>query len=212
MTRHATVEQLSGYVDLALDAPERRSLETHLEACPECRSRLAGLRRVATRLGAMPMAVPPLHLATHVERRIDLAAGHRGLAERVEAHLQRLPLQPLLLPAFAIVIALAAILFLFSQEVARREGGDARQSSAPAVESRLEPARLIGGRLFARGEGVWVERGLDEDPVESVVIWEDGVSPPELAPYAVLGGRVRLRWEQRVTEVVYPSDGASSVK
>lgn len=60
-------EQLSAYLDGALEPDERTGLETHLAACAHCRSRLAELREVGRLLAALPERAPRRSL---VPRRI----------------------------------------------------------------------------------------------------------------------------------------------
>lgn len=51
-------EQLSAYLDGALAAAERASVEAHLASCGRCRARLAELREVSRLLAALPELAP----------------------------------------------------------------------------------------------------------------------------------------------------------
>jgi hypothetical protein len=56
MTNHRPSEShvdelLSGYIDGELTQRERQSVSLHCEACPECRSKLAELQALRTRIG-----------------------------------------------------------------------------------------------------------------------------------------------------------------
>jgi hypothetical protein len=59
-------ELLLGYLYDEVDATERRTMETHLLACGECRAELKGLRTTRTRLASWAPAVPDLDF--HVVR------------------------------------------------------------------------------------------------------------------------------------------------
>lgn len=51
-------EQLSAYLDGALAAAERASVEAHLASCGHCRARLAELREVSRLLASLPELAP----------------------------------------------------------------------------------------------------------------------------------------------------------
>jgi anti-sigma factor RsiW len=102
MSYHATAEALSAYLDEALRGPDLQALESHLVECDECQDRLNGMQRVVVALQQLERAAPPPALGIQLQRRVALEDRPRGLVERFEAHLQRLPrLEPTLLNGFA---------------------------------------------------------------------------------------------------------------
>ncbi|HEX2697356.1 MAG TPA: zf-HC2 domain-containing protein [Anaerolineales bacterium] len=54
--KHLTNSQLNEYLDNVLSAPERREVESHLEACTECHVRLNEIQFVFTSLAGLPKA------------------------------------------------------------------------------------------------------------------------------------------------------------
>lgn len=207
MSRHANVEVLSEYLDEGLTAPERGRVESHLEECVNCRDHLAGLRRVVARLEGLREAAPPAHLGRQIEHRVRLETRHQGFRETLERGLDRFGSQSSLAPIFALVVAFAAILYLFSWSVERhREPGTRIIIETPAGRAT---ARTIAERRFDRIEGVWVERGtevaatserLDLRGLDAAALLREH---PDLAPFAALGGAVRLRRGDAVLEVVF---------
>lgn len=216
MTQHSTVEQLSIYLDDRLDEPERRRLEGHLAECEECRRRLAGMRRVVQGLERLDRTAPPPQLAHQVEQRILLEGGRQGLLERVERRLDVMMAQPSILPIFALVIALAAIVYLFAYGLERhQQRGVPVILEPPAGSVRQEPAqsREVGGREFTRREGGWQESGsagtnpalvLDLTTPEAAAGWIERY--PELGQLSrELDGRVVLRLDEEWVEVILPA-------
>lgn len=201
MTVHATLEQLSSYLDRELAERERVGLEEHLDDCASCRGRLDGLRSVVSRLERLEQQAPPSDLVFLVERRVAAEAGRGGLQARVEETIKTFLIQPSLTPIFGLVVALALILYLFSFGVARQQQRGTRLV-VPLNGAALElESRTVDGRAFERLDDIWIERGLDAAaPVEVLEI--DGAPPAELAPFTSLGPRVRLLHEGRVVELV----------
>jgi anti-sigma factor RsiW len=221
MSGHATAESLSLYLDAALPAAERRQVEDHLGACPQCRHRLDGLRRVVAGLGRLPTAAPPADLGARVTREADLrgrrSRWHRLLAGGLPVPLVAAPPMHLL----ALVLALGAIVYLFAQGVERRAdrptrivlpGAESLIAEPPAAAAQpLQMARtagdeldLLGGR-FERRDGVWVERGLAGRPPDTRVTVDAGgygaAAVPEVAELAALGAPLRLRVGEQVVEI-----------
>ena len=221
MSGHATAESLSLYLDAVLPVAERRQVEDHLDACPDCRRRLDGLRRVVSGLGRLPTAAPPEDLAARVVREIDLRGRRRRwrwLADGLPAPLLGAPPMHLL----ALVLALGAIVYLFAHGLEMRRERPTRivlpdAESVVAVPpaaagDRLRPARaagddlyLLGGR-FERTDGVWVEEGLaGRTPDSRVALQADGegaAEVPEVAQLAALGAPLRLKVGRQVVEIV----------
>lgn len=216
MSRHATVEKLSEYLDDELTAAERGRVESHLEECGACRDHLAGLRRVVGRLEVLRRAAPPAHLGQQIEHRVRLETRRPRFQETLERGLDFFGSQSTLAPAFALVVALAAILYMFSWGVERyREPGtqiviETPSGRAAAGEVAEATTRRLGGRDFERLAGAWVERGSESEPVAERLDLSAldaatlGREHPGLAPFAALGGVVRLRRDGVLLEVVFP--------
>ncbi len=205
MSPHVSVEQLSSYLDAELARRERDDLERHLDDCSSCRHRLEGLRRVVARLHRLEQQAPPADLASLVERRVAAEADRAGLRAQLERTVRTVFVQPSLTPVFGLVVALALILYLFSFAVARDRATGTRLvvPSAESSPSR-QTVRMIEGRDFLRVDAVWVERGLGAAAPEAVLEFTaDSPAPPALAPFARLGGRVRLAHEGHVVELVF---------
>lgn len=162
---HISLERLSSYIDSELSATEASALERHLEECASCQDDLRSLRRVIDGLRSLERAAPPSVLAQQVERRVALERPPRGLVQRLEAQLgRRSKVDSGLALGFALVLALAAIVYLFADAVDRRQQ---RQVPivVPSAGAPLEEAdaiREVGDRLFRLHDGVWVEDGAGD--------------------------------------------------
>lgn len=65
------MEQLSDYLDGALDAPERHALEEHLAGCDECRTTLDELRAIVAQANALAPVEPATDLWPAIAARIE---------------------------------------------------------------------------------------------------------------------------------------------
>jgi len=109
---------LSAYLDNALSAEARTSVQAHLDTCALCRTRLAELRGTARLIAALPMPVPS-----------------RSLVPRVSV-----PLWMVALRTFSTVASAAAI-FLFVVSAATTSFPRATSAgSAPAAAPAAAPA------------------------------------------------------------------------
>lgn len=227
MTSHATLERLSSYIDSELSDRRLREVEEHLEACPECRRRLAGLERVVERLGSLEPGLPPAHMARGISAAVARHETGTTPLGLLEQGADRLRLRPPLLPIFALVIALAAIVFLFARGVERRQLQGTRfvvpaASHEPAPDAAAAESRVAAGRRFDRVGSVWLERGLAEPPTSRLrypspeaELRLSGVDG--LDELAGLGGTVRFELGGEAVEVEFPpaaapptADGGSS--
>jgi anti-sigma factor RsiW len=165
---HAPTELLSAYLDGELPAGDGLRVEEHLALCPSCRAELASLHRVIDSLRRLERTAPPPALAQHVQRRIALAAPRATALGRFEDELARLrPLISIFMP-FAVVVALAAILYFFASTLDRLENrGPALVIPTPeAARAYREPGtdtperREAGGRTFVRTAGAWHQLDL----------------------------------------------------
>jgi anti-sigma factor RsiW len=217
MTHHSSVEQLSIYLDDRLGEPERRRLERHLAACDDCRRRLAGMRRVVQGLERLERTAPPPQLAHQVEQRIGLEAGRQRLLERVERRLNLMMAQPSILPTFALVIALAVIVYLFAYGLERHQ-----QRGVPVIleppagnmGQELAESREVEGRVFEPRDGGWREQGsAGATPTLVLDLTTPDGRPKWIERYPELGGlsreldgRVVLRLEEEWVEVILPAE------
>jgi len=238
MSRHLAVKLLSSYMDEEVTPAQLRLVEGHLSACTDCRRAIAGLRAVAAGVRRLEAAAPPPTLSAAVERRVRLASREEPGRFRLEDGLKRWVGQPVLAPAFAIILALGAILYLFAFGVSRSGPHTTRlvvaaapvdedthslekpaefrtDSEVPAPKTDLDPlgaavgsatseVRELAGRRFVQKDGIWVEVGLEGEPALEVLdLRLDSVRlEVELSAFRDLG-RVRLRIDDRVVEVIY---------
>lgn len=214
MNRHATLEDLSCYLDSELEAERSRRVEEHLAACAACRQRLAGLGRVVDELDRLEMLAPPSQMGGWVEERLRPARGPSPLRRRMESRSRGLPPLPGLLPLFGVVVALAIIAYLFafgSALLERRTAERPRAGAAAPTESGLsregQSVRLeiVGRRLVWVGE-LWVEEGIDPTGLAEILDPANAAAAdPELAEeierLRTLEARVRLRYRDRVVEL-----------
>ncbi len=210
MMVHGNVELLSSFVDDELEAPQRAAVESHLAGCPRCRERIGSLRRVVAELQALEQAVtPPAGLGVRVRRAVLFERERTGGLRRSAESLRRWTDQPLLLPLFGVVTAMAVLLYLFSAWSDRAEhpgtrlvvGSERDAAATPAVEGTVVE---LEQRTFERIDGRWIERGVDFEEVETTLDLRRPL--PEhaaLEPFRPLGGRVVLLDGGRPVEVLF---------
>ncbi len=210
-TSHLDPDLLSAYVDGELTSREAARVEAHLGDCPGCSARLDGLHRVVRALGRLERAAPPTVLAQRVEHRVALEARRSSLMERLEGALGRRTLDSPILVSFVLVLALAAIVYLFSGVAGRRPRGDVSLRVTPAEAAR-ELLRAVeiteaGGHRFQLHGGVWREVDLGERaPDETVQLGGAGGAAfrerhPWLDDLLAEGEAVVFRDGDRVVEV-----------
>lgn len=211
MSRHSTVEALSLYVDEELDGKQLRLVESHLEMCDDCRERLGGLRRVATRLSRLETLEPPVLLRQDVRRRIELDGVGRRLVDRWSENLSQWALQPVLVPALAVVLALAIIIYLLAYRLNQGGTGSTQIFYAlPSPSTTQTSVTEVGGRGFELREGIWTQaEWLDNPDAEPQTIIDassqDGrawlAEHPQWNQLRRLGGRVRLELDGELVEL-----------
>lgn len=187
MSGHLAIELLSSYLDEEVTARQLRLVESHLGDCKVCSRRLEGLRSVAAGVRRLQSVAPPSTLGAAMERRIQVAAQEAEDGLGFERSLGRWLGQPVLAPLFAVILALGAILYLYSyglslrtanstqvvvaaipdddmaKESVRQEPG-ARDASAPEsrLVARAQPETAApadsGGMLSPESVDVPVER------------------------------------------------------
>lgn len=168
---HLSDEMLSAYLDGELSQRRAGTVEEHLEDCTPCRARLDGMRRVVRSLSRLERVTPPPLLAQRVERRVILLGREPSLVERLEGRLRGLSLDSPMIVTFAVVLALAAIVYFFSHGVAGRRGDVALRVAAPEAASGLMGALdavEIDGRRLRRDGDTWIEDGSGDAAAEAV--------------------------------------------
>ncbi len=173
MSRHPAVKILSGYLDRELPERRLRLVESHLETCADCRRRLDGLQGVAEALKGIDRIAPPATLVRGVQRRIELASRERRRPRWLELASGRWLAQPVLTPLLAVILALAAILYLFALAVDRGPPTRTRMvvASTPVAEPR---APLVA----ADGAGLNLMALAARVAAEDFVLTDDGLAAP----------------------------------
>ena len=180
-------EDVGAYLLGALDEPERRDFERHLEECPRCAMDLARLRPAAD---AIPRSVaqvaPPASLKRSIMREVDGEAPRRSLA-------RFLPSLPAFRPAAALAGVAAALLVGLvvglglgrsTDESGRTVTAKMDRGRLPAASGSLDvPADGTGGVLRVQGMPrppsgrvyqAWVQRAGAVVPQPTFDIARDG--------------------------------------
>lgn len=163
---HLELELLSAYLDREIDEPERPPVEAHLEACLSCQHRLDGLRRVVDGVHRLERAAPPPVLDTMVKRHIVLEREGSGIASRWSSGRRwggGLSSQVGIM--FALVFALAVILFLFSSALERQT----EPILVPVIDTFGSPREVVlSSRTFVREPHGYREQGSSQSSSRSV--------------------------------------------
>lgn len=155
---HADAEILSAYLDRELPAREAERLESHLRDCPPCREHLDSLRRVVKGLQRMERVAAPSLVASQVRRRVALESEKQGWeawVDRLERRLSGLGLDSIVFTTAAVVLALAAMSYLFVEGLERAE-----RRRAPLVVTSSVPWTVPGA--FERRDDAWWPSGVPE--------------------------------------------------
>ncbi len=166
MSSTDTLELLSRFLDGDVDEPERVRAESLLQEDAEARRLYEGLARVRGRLADLPEVTAPAHLGALVQQRLAVEADEVTVWGRLDRQLRRWLLDPSFLPAFAVLLALAAMIYALSFGIARfeRDSGPVILSAPEAVtapEGRAPArSRALASREFVRRGELWVEAGL----------------------------------------------------
>jgi Putative zinc-finger len=209
MTSHATLEELSGFLDTALPEEDRRAVQEHVRGCASCRKRLTGLERVVRELDRMADQAPPGHLERLVAQGIDRLRREPSLTQRLEGRARRFNTRSALPPFFGVVLALGVIIYLLSFAIAREErtatqlilGHTGTEVGAPLLGDRRE----LAGRVFLWTGEVWAERGTEDVAadrrLEGGVRSDDPALADLVAGLSALDGGVRFRYGGQVLEL-----------
>lgn len=171
---HMSLDWLSAYIDRELAPEEAEKVEHHLSGCERCQRRLEGLGSVVGGLRDLDRLQPPPFIEEALRHEISLQAKRRSaLWQRLDRLAKPRSFNA---PLFAMILALATIVVLFSVGLER--------ASQPATEVIVpppgEPSRDLGGRVFTlvyRGGGdeepprqLWVERGAEVEVARRVAL------------------------------------------
>lgn len=175
MNRHISIEQLSAYLDSELGAVEKRQLEAHCGACPECGVRLASMQRVVTGLGRVDRVAPPPSLHQQIRRQVVQEIPAHGMRRMFQSlRFLLFPLSPVLRTSAAMGMALVVGLFAVSHGIVdpfpRPEPVPLPKPVPPPKieEVTVEPGAdwrpatsKVAGRDFLWTEAGWVQLGLE---------------------------------------------------
>ena len=103
MSEHIDRLTLEAYVEQALPAVQRRTVETHVTTCPTCQARLASAKQMTALLYELPREMPAPVLAA----RINAAITAQGAAQRSLAVARWMRL--LVLATFVVGLVLLAL-------------------------------------------------------------------------------------------------------
>lgn len=214
MSDHATIEDLSAYLDRQLTRAELLEIEKHLAECELCAKRCEGMRRVMSSLRHLEHLAPPSTLDQTVARRISLRGQRVGLYERLESSLSIFERQSSLLALFGVVIALAMFMLFLSVAVERAQNATipvvfqdpdflSEESLGDDAETRLE----VAGRVLLRDGDTWIEEGVDPARVDRVLEADSAAAReliaqhPELAEVAALDRPAIIALDGEIVEL-----------
>lgn len=210
---HATAELISAYLDDVLAAPERERLERRLAAEPELRAELESMRQLVLGLRALPRIEPPFELESTLVRHLTLADERPGLGARLERRLGRAAGQPAIAVTFAVVLAIATMIFVLARTVQPGVIGripvdlDPPSPAAPALASAV---KKTAHGTFHLVDEVWIAADVIGPPDRIVAadrpeVVEMLAGDPELA--SLLEQRpVRLRVEGEIWQLAQSQD------
>jgi anti-sigma-K factor RskA len=199
MTNEGIHELAAGYVLDALDPDDRRSFESHLEGCAECRDEVASLGDAATALAVA--AEGPSPASDLRERVLDSARSERETL----APLRRRRWTPAWTAAVAAAACLAIGLGVWAT-LGGSNGSRAREAQTivlPGGRGSLEVGRtgratLVVDRIAPAPTGklyeVWVIRGSS---AEAAGVFHRSGSRVELEPRVPAGSTVAVTLERQ---------------
>jgi hypothetical protein len=205
LAQHLAPELLSALIDEELDPRETREVQAHLGSCLHCRQRLDGLRRVATGLRELERVELPTSLDHSIRRQLALDRVAGGLRQRLEARAGA----PRRLTAhvgvgFAVVVSLAAIGWLFTDALERRNTGVV----VPISQGMFaDQPREVGGLVFEWQGDSWRETQAVGEPQRVVASeseeWREIFDAhPGLESLFEESPRILLRWREELVELV----------
>ncbi len=208
---HVSVEWLSAYLDDELEQGASRELEEHLSGCEHCRHQLDGLRSVIGGMHDLERLRAPDLVADGLRHDIQM------LSQRKRALWQRLEWigrpRNLVGPLFALVLALAVIMMMYSigLERASRPPVDVIVPPPGYPQMQLDgrtfelaqPASLTGPGVdseLASAAQMWVERGMTPSQARSIEPASEEwlavlAALPELEARLAEGRDVVLEWQ-----------------
>jgi len=185
MNHHATAHQLSAYLDGELSATRLESVRSHVDGCESCSRRLEGLRNASELLRGIEARALPPGLDGLVLQRVGLPVRRQTLMEKLEGALKAYAPRQSIVMTFALIVALAAFIHLYSSGTAWRHPSQIRvmpsevQISEPGTGEKPEARDLgaavdemqVGSRRFRRLDGRWVEFGLESAAPDMELSW-----------------------------------------
>lgn len=172
MRHHLTATQLSAYLDDELTSPTAEAVQTHVRACDACRNHLEGLRKASEMLRGMEARAVPTDLDGLIRRQVGLLTRRPTLMQRFEESLKSYAPRQGIVMLFALIVALAAFIHLYSNGAAWRQPPqitvvppDVQINEPGVTETR------VGSRRFQRLEGRWIEEGLESSVPDAELSW-----------------------------------------
>jgi anti-sigma factor RsiW len=107
MSEHIDRITLEAYVEQALPAAQRRTVETHVTTCPTCQARLASAKQMTALLYELSREMPAPALVARINAVITAQRAAQGAAQRSLAAARRM--RWLVLVTFAVGLVLLAL-------------------------------------------------------------------------------------------------------
>lgn len=162
-SEHMSLDWLSAYLDQELEPEEVEKVEHHLSGCERCQRRLEGLGSVVGGLRDLDRLQPPPFVEEALRHEISLQAKRRSaLWQRLDRLSKPRSFNG---PLFAMVLALATIVLLFSVGLERASQPPTEVIVPPPGEPSLELSGRTFTLVYDSGDGqeppsqLWVERG-----------------------------------------------------
>lgn len=135
-------QELSAYMDGALDPKARSAMEAHIAECPACALQLRSMAEADSEINRLPAIEPSPFFSARV------MAAARSMNENYSSlrRFLRLPV-----PAMAIMVSFIMInLFTFAFNINAMENGQRRELARKVVTQLAKPASLINPVAVAR--------------------------------------------------------------
>jgi hypothetical protein len=180
---HLLFEQLAGYVDESLGAPERETVERHLAACEECESDLQGLFDLSTLIGGSDQ-VPPV---ANVPANPSPAFWDR-LRASWPAPLSAFSYRPLLQAAALLAIATIVIWGITRSNQARIDALTAQVGQLKAENDSMREAASNADAQIATLKKENEDARQAEGQSQIAVRLNDGIGPVALDETGIIQG------------------------
>jgi hypothetical protein len=180
---------LSQYIDDALDAPTKKTVQDHLAFCKACQAELTSLKTLVGELRSLEQIKAPDDFLEGVHKRISPAPRPKGLLKRLFFPLRiKIPLE---LAAAVAVAAMVVLVFNVQRDVTiseyRHSTGEPPQKGVETQPGSLSPPRQVPLEVSLD------EALKEEGPIEVVLLLDTKMSrrsyPQE--------GHARMKLSQR---------------